>query len=63
MNAMIDEVEDKDPEGFISDHFEQKEKRKKKRKNDRHAGDGGKRIHKVGKKEKWRWNPNEGFDE
>lgn len=55
--------EQRDPESFVTDHFDRKKQRQQKRKVDRRQSDGGKRISRVGRKEKWHWDRNAAYDE
>ena len=62
-------VNNDDPVGYDADHFSRKQERLLKRKTDKPKSDGGKKMHRVGGKERWHRNPNvleddeEGFDD
>lgn len=57
------ENKEQDPQGFDFDHFNRKFERQQKRKLDKIPFDGGKRMHRVGKKEKWHFDPDDLFDD
>lgn len=60
---MSTELDDHEPEGFVADHFDRKQARQQRRKTDRRQNDGGKRIGRVGKKERWQFDRSAIYDD